>query len=161
MTASSVTASASSATNSLSASSVTASASSATNSLSASSVTASASSATNSFSPSASSATNSISKSPVYICGNGIVEGHEQCDVLNNFHTWKSCCTPDCTWKSTGSACNKRQDTCFHLPRCTRDHVCRPGLPRSASSGCLMSDGKTHGHCVEGYCVAKNNSKQK
>src|SRR5205814_597946 len=39
-------------------------------------------------------------------CGNGVVDAGEQCDEGAANGTATSCCAPDCTFKSAGTACN-------------------------------------------------------
>lgn len=83
-------------------------------------------------------------------CGNGIVEGPEQCDDHNNVSG--DCCSATCQLESPGSPCADDGNQCT-LDQCDGSGVC---LHQNAPGGTPCSDGNactTGEQCVAGACV--------
>ncbi len=83
-------------------------------------------------------------------CGNGIVEGPEQCDDHNN--TNGDCCSATCQFESPGSPCADDGNQCT-LDQCNATGVCQhPNAP--GGTGCNDANACTTGEqCVAGSCV--------
>jgi len=64
--------------------------------------------------PSATPSGPSRSKSSA-VCGNGIVEGSEQCDPPSKL----GCCNSACQWKSVGTICDQPKNSCLKPRRCS------------------------------------------
>jgi len=94
--------------------------------------------------------TDTATLSPKYVCGDLLKNPNEQCD-FGKVKPWLNCCTTFCRFKNAGSACGQRQGECFKAPRCSKSHVCMPGLPRPSQSSCKLSG--TIGRCVNGQCM--------
>lgn len=72
------------------------------------------------------------------VCGNGVVEGGEQCDAGPDNGTGASCCGTNCQFKPNGSAsCDN--NVCTRPDTCTNG-VCSPGVC-AAGSACTVCGG--------------------
>ena len=82
-------------------------------------------------------------------CGNGIVEGSEQCDDHNN--TNGDCCSATCQFESPGSPCAGDDNQCT-LDQCNGTGTCQhPNAP--SGTGCNDGNACTTGEqCVAGSC---------
>ena len=83
-------------------------------------------------------------------CGNGVVEGSEQCDDHNN--TNGDCCSATCTFEAPGSPCADDGNQCT-LDQCNGTGTCQhPNSP--GGTGCNDGNLCTTGEqCVAGSCV--------
>jgi hypothetical protein len=54
-------------------------------------------------------------------CGNGTIEGGEECDEGQDNGTSGSCCTPQCTFKDAGTLCREADGVCDVPENCTGD----------------------------------------
>lgn len=66
------------------------------------------------------------------LCGNGVIDGFEQCDDGAANGTTACGCTPLCTWNSAGLPCDDGKactlgETCDGQGRCEGAPACRPG----------------------------------
>jgi len=112
-------------------------------------------------SPSNSYSTSTIgSPSFNHLCGNGVLDGTEQCDpgstlgpVRGRFPT-TTCCNYQCNWKKPGDACgNARGFSCYRTPRCQPIRGSNPvkfyctgvNVPKRRGAGCKV--GTTVGIC--------------
>jgi len=83
-------------------------------------------------------------------CGNGIVEGGEQCDDHNNVDG--DCCSATCTFEAPGAPCAADDNQCT-ADQCNGSGVC---LHPNKSNGATCDDGNacTIGEqCVSGACI--------
>ncbi|MEK6676289.1 MAG: IPTL-CTERM sorting domain-containing protein [Planctomycetota bacterium] len=72
---------------------------------------------------------------PCQVCGNGIIEGTEQCDG-------GACCDPDCTFAAGGQVCRPSAGSCDVAESCTgSSSVCPPDGFAPSSQVCNPSAG--------------------
>jgi cysteine-rich repeat protein len=105
--------------------------------------------ATNTRTPTA-TPTPSATPTRTPFCGNGIVEGPEQCDDGNN--TNGDCCSSTCQFESNGSPCADDGNTCTN-DQCNGAGACvHPNVANgtTCSSGNLCTTGD---QCVAGSCT--------
>lgn len=83
-------------------------------------------------------------------CGNGVVEGAEQCDDHNNANG--DCCSATCQYESPGAPCADDGNQCT-LDQCNGVGVCQhPNAP--GGTGCSDGNACTSGEqCVAGSCI--------
>jgi len=64
---------------------------------------------------------------PARACGNGAIDGVEECDagVLNGAEG--SCCGTDCKWKPNDTVCRPGTDECDPPDTCGQNHLCEDG----------------------------------
>src|SRR5262249_37677632 len=82
-------------------------------------------------------------------CGNGTIEGTEQCDG-------GGCCTVSCTFKGAGEVCRAANDVCDIQETCTGASGACPAdvVVDNGTAGYLPNDvGQVNGHCSAGHCV--------
>jgi len=117
--------------------------------------------------------------SQVKTCGDGIVQGSEQCDEAGLlFKSHGGCCTADCKLNTTAScstssspcctaSCQTAPDTqdcfptdrviqpCELIPKCNGEDfdVCPRAQNRPDGSVCNTGVGASSGHCSNGQCV--------
>jgi hypothetical protein len=96
-------------------------------------------------------------------CGNGQVEGTEQCDPgvrFKNGHIislfkGQSCCNLNCKWQREGAPCGKGKTTCFRKSRCQRSGgaaTCVPGAQKAPNAVCRITRRRL-GRCTSaGVC---------
>src|SRR5207248_7242986 len=111
-------------------------------------------------------------------CGNGVVDAGEQCDDGAANGTATSCCAPDCTFKSAGTACNdactagtcqsgvcigNNPVVCTASDQCHNAGTCDPatGLcsDPAAADGTVCDDGDrctATDTCQSGTCTGAN-----
>jgi cysteine-rich repeat protein len=83
-------------------------------------------------------------------CGNGIVEGAEQCDDHNNADG--DCCSATCTFEAPGAPCAADDNQCT-ADQCNGSGVC---VHPTKGNGASCDDGNactTGEQCVSGACV--------
>lgn len=85
------------------------------------------------------------------ICGDGVVDGLEQCDVGTD-DAGASCCTATCTWRPYGSFCEEdgdpcTRDTCDSAGRCAHEVAPDPrcAVPLAARGGSLTMRARSNG----------------
>jgi len=80
-----------------------------------------------------------------FICGNGIVEGNEQCDPLPGVSA--PCCSVTCVFRAVDSFCgaNDSNTTCVSKNRCTAAGVCTTHTKQGKKCG-------KHQTCIAGVC---------
>jgi len=110
---------------------------------------------TNSLSQTPSSThSKSQTPTPTHSCGNGIVDGMDECDPGNGNFGGTTCCNKFCRWKKAGMECgskvNDADPGCFRFPRCETDPS---GLPGSGKTICVNPRFKIKGK----VCINKNN----
>jgi cysteine-rich repeat protein len=76
---------------------------------------------------------------PALTCGNGTVEGTEQCDDGDANGTANARCTTQCTWVCTDDSWCTDNEPCNGTETCV-DHACVPGTPADDGDSC--GDGK-------------------
>ena len=76
------------------------------------------------------------SVAPLPACGNGIIEGGEQCDEGTANGTSTSCCTNSCTLVTGGTTCRTTGADCYAANTCTGVTGACPGTLKSAGSTC-------------------------
>jgi cysteine-rich repeat protein len=92
-------------------------------------------------------------------CGNGVVEGAEECDDGQQNGTAGDPCTHSCTWvciqgdPTRGDpACNTSSNACAGTATCQANHTCAAGTPADAGTSCgtgLICNG---GLCAQAVC---------
>jgi cysteine-rich repeat protein len=84
------------------------------------------------------------------LCGNGVVEGPEQCDDHNTVNG--DCCSATCQFDAPNTPCGDDGNTCT-LDQCNGSGVCQhPNAPNGSS--CSDGNACTAGEqCVAGSCV--------
>ncbi|MBN1774462.1 MAG: DUF4215 domain-containing protein [Deltaproteobacteria bacterium] len=83
-------------------------------------------------------------------CGNGTVEGTEQCDDGNDVPA--DGCEVDCTWTCEATADCDDDEPCNGTETCGTDHVCTAGTPEADGTDCTTSDGDP-GVCRSELCA--------
>jgi cysteine-rich repeat protein len=88
------------------------------------------------------------------VCGNGIVEGSEECDDGNSLNG--DGCENDCTFTCiAGNAmrdhCNDG-NPCNGVETCTSMHICKPGTPLPNGMSCGMGKNCVAGNCISDSC---------
>jgi hypothetical protein len=85
------------------------------------------------------------------LCGDGTVNGQEECDPgIGNFGSI-TCCTLDCKFKLVGKKCGNRLGACYTRRRCRKQSrtstqiICGASTPKRENTACRI-DGR------EGYC---------
>src|SRR5206468_6797017 len=81
-------------------------------------------------------------------CGNGVVEGGEQCDDGANNGTSGDCCNTDCTFTAAGTQCRAAADLCDVAETCTGSSSTCPAdgfassgtVCRAAADDCDLAD---------------------
>ena len=121
-----------------------------------SSTSTSTSSSTSTSTSASSSASSASSSSGMPVCGDGMIEGSEQCDLGMLNGTGVGCnssCAFDCM---TGTDCNKMNNPCNGTATCVANTVmgqmvmaCMPGTPLANGAMC-----GTNMFCVNMNCVA-------
>jgi sugar lactone lactonase YvrE len=74
------------------------------------------------------------------VCGNGVLEGGEECDFGNAIPRTK-CCTQFCTSLPLRAVCGKAASKCTKRPKCGRSQtsrqlVCNPGVAKPVGTRC-------------------------
>lgn len=89
-------------------------------------------------------------------CGDGIVDGGEQCDFGLSNGASTSCCALDCTFRPSGSVCRPIGGPCDLPETCTGSSgVCPSNLYKPAGSACRAANGP----CDETeYCTGLSTS---
>jgi cysteine-rich repeat protein len=95
---------------------------------------------------------------PAQVCGNGTVEGSEQCDDGNTVNA--DCCSAQCVFESNGSPCGNQDTTaCTEPDSCTGDGYCSPGNQpagtQCTTDGNMCTDDECDGL---GVCIHINNT---
>jgi len=116
---------------------------------------------TSSYSPSyTNSITNSVSKKAAAksikrsaastpVCGNGVLEGKEQCDLGKDNGSGASCCSVYCKFYINGTKCGRIPGPgCIRAPQCGLIGNCVSGKPKRDGTKCYKKKGK----CLKGVC---------
>ena len=92
------------------------------------------------------------------VCGNGVLEGPEQCEMNPSTHAFDSCCDPSsCMIRPSGSVCRPSRDsTCDFTETCDgTSSSCAADSVASPDTACVLQDPCTiKDHCAEGQCVS-------
>jgi len=76
------------------------------------------------------------SVAPLPECGNGIIEGTEQCDEATANGASTSCCTGSCQLRSAGSTCRTSEADCFVANQCDGSNGACPSAPKGRGASC-------------------------
>jgi cysteine-rich repeat protein len=93
--------------------------------------------------------------SEAFVCGDGVVEGAEQCDDGNTASG--DCCSTTCQYEATGASCGSSSDTaCDNVDTCNATGVCQANNEPNGSScsddnSCTQTDS-----CQSGACQGAN-----
>jgi cysteine-rich repeat protein len=99
---------------------------------------------------------------PSTVCGNGVVEGAEQCDDGNT--TSGDCCSTICQYEAAGTSCGSFSDAaCDNLDTCNATGVCQAnnepnGNSCSDGNACTTADTCSAGVCVGGTALNVDDS---
>ena len=91
------------------------------------------------------------------LCGNGSVDGGEQCDQGAANGTAGSCCNTDCTFVASGTPCRASAGVCDVAESCTGSSGACPTDGKEASGTACTSDGNP---CTLDQCDGVNNACQ-
>lgn len=83
------------------------------------------------------------------VCGNGVVEGGEQCDAGAANGTSASCCSATCQFKSAGTVCRASAGACDVAESCTGTSALCPADTVNAAGTACPDDGKV---CTRDVC---------
>ena len=95
---------------------------------------------------------------PAQVCGNGALEGSEQCDDGNTVNA--DCCSATCIFEANGSPCGNQDTTaCTYPDSCTGDGYCSPNNEAAGTQcntdGNMCTDDECDGL---GVCIHLNNT---
>ena len=85
-------------------------------------------------------------------CGNGILEGNEQCEKVGG--VWPSCCNSNCTFKTAQTVCRSSAGVCDLAEYCTGQSATCSADAKSTAM-CRQSSGQCD---AEEYCDGVNNN---
>jgi cysteine-rich repeat protein len=89
------------------------------------------------------------------ICGNGFVEGVEQCDDGSKNGSPGGSCQIDCTWTCINTPGNTQCDDknpCNGAETCSDKHTCQAGTPIAENGSCGTARICVGGSCVDSSC---------
>jgi hypothetical protein len=91
------------------------------------------------------------------VCGDGIVEGLEQCEKTGN--SWAACCdTSTCTFKDEAVVCRASTGTCDSVEYCNGLNALCPAEDYTSVNGNICDDSNIHTEndiCVNGDCIGE------
>ncbi|GIW45634.1 MAG: hypothetical protein KatS3mg077_2916 [Candidatus Binatia bacterium] len=83
----------------------------------------------------------SFSIAPLPVCGNGIIETKEQCDLSSQNGQSSSCCTAQCAFRAGGQVCRGAAGECDLVETCSGSSATCPGDAKKANGTACSDDG--------------------
>ncbi|MGO8997320.1 MAG: DUF4215 domain-containing protein [Polyangiaceae bacterium] len=91
-------------------------------------------------------------------CGDGVVEGAEECDDGANNGTTGDPCTTSCLWvciagdPTRGNAACNTGNPCLGTETCLANHTCQAGTPLGQGASCGTGEICNNGLCAQAVC---------
>ncbi|MCX8073597.1 MAG: hypothetical protein N3C12_14295, partial [Candidatus Binatia bacterium] len=82
-----------------------------------------------------------FSIAPLPVCGNGIIETQEQCDLANQNGQSSTCCTGQCRFRASGLVCRTAAGECDLTETCTGTAATCPTDAKKANGTACTDDG--------------------
>ncbi len=82
-----------------------------------------------------------FSAAPLPICGNGIIETKEQCDLAGGNGSSSTCCTAQCQFRANGSVCRASAGECDPAEVCSGTAATCPGDAKQPNGTACSDDG--------------------
>jgi cysteine-rich repeat protein len=93
------------------------------------------------------------------VCGDGVVEGNEECDDGTSNGSVGDPCTTSCQWVCIqgnptrgDSACNTSGNACLGTATCQANHTCQPGTPLPTGTSCGTGEICNNQLCAQAVC---------